>query len=90
MSIAWTSWKRTLSYDEVTEIFVRVNSLGAKLGVRPRAGPRSQRSGRGALKTFQAFQEQCAKAGFRSGILQTREKFRDWASQSRVLEVELP
>src|SRR5208283_1563647 len=56
--------ERTLSYDEVTEIFVRVNSLGAKLRSSDLALAQITAKWRGALKTFQAFQEQCAKAGF--------------------------
>ena len=56
--------ERKLSYDEVTEIFVRVNSLGAKLRSSDLALAQITAKWRGALKTFQAFQEQCAKAGF--------------------------
>ena len=56
--------ERRLSYDEVTEIFVRVNSLGAKLRSSDLALAQITAKWRGALKTFQAFQAQCAKAGF--------------------------
>ena len=56
--------ERTLSYDEVTEIFVRVNSLGAKLRSSDLALAQITAKWRGALKTFQAFQEVCQKAGF--------------------------
>lgn len=56
--------ERTLSYDEVTEIFVRVNSLGAKLRSSDLALAQITAKWRGALKTFQIFQEQCAKVGF--------------------------
>jgi len=56
--------ERALSYDEVTEIFVRVNSLGAKLRSSDLALAQITAKWRGALKTFQAFQEQCGKAGF--------------------------
>lgn len=56
--------ERALSYDEVTEIFVRVNSLGAKLRSSDLALAQITAKWRGALKTFQAFQDQCAKAGF--------------------------
>src|SRR5262249_10086525 len=56
--------ERSLSYDEVTEIFVRVNSLGAKLRSSDLALAQITAKWRGALKTFQAFQAQCAKAGF--------------------------
>ena len=56
--------ERTLSYDEVTEIFVRVNSLGAKLRSSDLALAQITAKWRGALKTFQTFQDQCGKAGF--------------------------
>lgn len=56
--------ERKLSYDEVTEIFVRVNSLGAKLRSSDLALAQITAKWRGALKTFQGFQSQCAKAGF--------------------------
>jgi len=56
--------ERSLSYDEVTEIFVRVNSLGAKLRSSDLALAQITAKWRGALKTFQAFQDDCEKAGF--------------------------
>lgn len=56
--------ERKLSYDEVTEIFVRVNSLGAKLRSSDLALAQITAKWRGALKTFQNFQEDCQKAGF--------------------------
>lgn len=56
--------ERKLSYDEVTEIFVRVNSLGAKLRSSDLALAQITAKWRGALKTFQSFQTQCEKAGF--------------------------
>jgi hypothetical protein len=56
--------ERRLSYDEVTEIFVRVNSLGAKLRSSDLALAQVTAKWRGALKIFQAFQGQCCKAGF--------------------------
>ncbi|MBX3648630.1 MAG: DUF262 domain-containing protein [Rhodocyclaceae bacterium] len=56
--------ERTLSYDEVTEIFVRVNSLGAKLRSSDLALAQITAKWRGALKTFQSFQEICEKDGF--------------------------
>jgi len=56
--------ERTLSYDEVTEIFVRVNSLGAKLRSSDLALAQITAKWRGALQTFQAFQQQCEKQGF--------------------------
>lgn len=56
--------ERTLSYDEVTEIFVRVNSLGTKLRSSDLALAQITAKWRGALRTFQAFQEQCSQSGF--------------------------
>ena len=56
--------ERKLSYDEVTEIFVRVNSLGAKLRSSDLALAQITAKWRGSLKTFQAFQDECTKAGF--------------------------
>lgn len=56
--------ERSLSYYEVTEIFVRVNSLGAKLRSSDLALAQITARWRGALKTFQAFQEACEKTGF--------------------------
>ncbi len=56
--------ERKLSYDEVTEIFVRVNSLGSKLRSSDLALAQITAKWRGALKTFQGFQEQCDEAGF--------------------------
>jgi len=56
--------ERSLSYDEVTEIFVRVNSLGAKLRSSDLALAQITAKWRNALATFQAFQHQCAKTGF--------------------------
>ncbi len=56
--------ERGLSYDEVTEIFVRVNSLGAKLRSSDLALAQITAKWRNSLKTFQAFQKQCAKQGF--------------------------
>ena len=56
--------ERSLSYDEVTEIFVRVNSLGAKLRSSDLALAQITAKWRGALTTFQAFQAECVKGGF--------------------------
>ena len=56
--------ERKLSYDEVTEIFVRVNSLGAKLRGSDLALAQITAKWRGALKIFQGFQGECAKRGF--------------------------
>lgn len=56
--------ERTLSYDEVTEIFVRVNSLGAKLRSSDLALAQITAKWRHSLQTFQDFQKVCAKTGF--------------------------
>src|SRR5216683_2987160 len=56
--------ERRLSYNEVTEIFVRVNSLGAKLRGSDLALAQITARWRNSLKTFQAFQEKCEKLGF--------------------------
>jgi len=56
--------ERSLSYDEVTEIFVRVNSLGAKLRSSDLALAQITAKWRNSLTIFQAFQTQCSEAGF--------------------------
>ena len=56
--------ERTLSYDEVTEIFVRVNSLGAKLRSSDLALAQITAKWRHSLQGFLKFQEDCAKVGF--------------------------
>jgi len=56
--------ERGLSYDEVTEIFVRVNSLGAKLRSSDLALAQITARWRGALKVFQSFQDLCSRNGF--------------------------
>jgi hypothetical protein len=56
--------ERRLSYDEVTEIFVRVNSLGAKLRSSDLALAQITAKWRNSLKTFEVFQRQCEKTGF--------------------------
>jgi hypothetical protein len=56
--------ERKLSYDEVTEIFVRVNSLGAKLRGSDLALAQITAKWRNSLKEFQAFQQKCKKDGF--------------------------
>ncbi len=52
------------SYGEVTEIFVRVNSLGAKLRRSDLALAQLTEKWRGSLKIFQEFEEECKKHGF--------------------------
>lgn len=56
--------ERSLDYDEVTEIFVRVNSLGAKLRSSDLALAQITAKWRNSLATFQEFQKQCRKDGF--------------------------
>jgi hypothetical protein len=56
--------ERTKSYEEVTEIFVRVNSLGAKLRSSDLALAQITAKWRGSLDVFRAYQEQLAGRGF--------------------------
>ena len=56
--------ERHLSYDEVTEIFVRVNSLGAKLRSSDLALAQITATWRNSLAVFQSLQEQFSKEGF--------------------------
>lgn len=56
--------ERDKSYDEVAEIFVRVNSLGAKLRGSDLALAQITAKWRGSLAVFQEFQEQCAGYGY--------------------------
>lgn len=56
--------ERSLGYEEVTEIFVRVNSLGAKLRSSDLALAQITAKWRNSLQIFSAFQERCAKEGF--------------------------
>jgi len=56
--------ERSLSYDEVTEIFVRVNSLGAKLRSSDLALAQITAKWKHSLQTFLEFQADCTKLGF--------------------------
>jgi hypothetical protein len=56
--------ERQLTYDEVTEIFVRVNSLGAKLRGSDLALAQITAKWRNSLATFEGFQRHCATVGF--------------------------
>ena len=67
--------ERRLSYDEVTEIFVRVNSLGAKLRSSDLALAQITAKWRGALKIFQAFPGDSA---------QRRASISTWDCTSRI------
>ena len=55
---------RDKSYEEVTEIFVRVNSLGAKLRSSDLALAQITLTWRNSLKIFQEFEESCKVQGF--------------------------
>ena len=80
--------ERTLSYDEVTEIFVRVNSLGTKLRSSDLALAQITAKWRGALKIFQGFQGQCANAGFDLDLgLHLKNMVAFGTGQSRFLTV---
>jgi hypothetical protein len=80
--------ERRLSYDEVTEIFVRVNSLGAKLRSSDLALAQITAKWRGALKTFQNFQSQCESTGFDLDLgLHLKNLVAFATSQSRFLTV---
>jgi hypothetical protein len=56
--------ERSLSYEEVTEIFVRVNSLGAKLRSSDLALAQITAKWRNSLTIFQEYQGKCLKGGF--------------------------
>lgn len=80
--------ERTLSYDEVTEIFVRVNSLGAKLRSSDLALAQITAKWRGSLKTFQSFQAACNKLGFEMDLgIHLKNLVAHATGQSRFLTV---
>lgn len=56
--------ERGLSYEEVAEIFVRVNSLGMKLRGTDLAMAQITARWQGALDLFEEFGEECEKDGF--------------------------
>lgn len=56
--------ERSMSYEEVTEIFVRVNSLGAKLKSSDLALAQMTSRWPNLLKELEAFQEECEKSCF--------------------------
>lgn len=56
--------ERSMSYEEVTEIFVRVNSLGAKLKSSDLALAQMTSRWPNMLKELEAFQEECEKSYF--------------------------
>lgn len=59
---------RDKSYEEVTEIFVRVNSLGAKLRSSDLALAKITATWRDSLKIFQEFEAECKALGFDIGM----------------------
>ena len=59
---------REKSYEEVTEIFVRVNSLGTKLKSSDLALAQITAKWRNSLEIFQKFESQCMKKGFNFGL----------------------
>lgn len=80
--------ERSLSYDEVTEIFVRVNSLGAKLRSSDLALAQITAKWRGSLSVFQAFQTDCTKDGFEIDLgLHLKNLVAHATGQSRFLTV---
>jgi hypothetical protein len=56
--------ERSKSYEEVTEIFVRVNSLGAKLRSSDLALAQITAKWRGSLELFRGYQKDVEKMGF--------------------------
>lgn len=56
--------EKTMSYEEVTEIFVRVNSLGAKLRSSDLAMAQITAKWHDSLKVFESFRTECAESGF--------------------------
>ena len=60
--------ERDLSYEEVTEIFIRVNSLGVKLRGSDLAMAQITAKWQNSLKKFEAFQKKCVKQGFDTEI----------------------
>lgn len=80
--------ERHLTYDEVTEIFVRVNSLGAKLRSSDLALAQITARWRGSLKIFQEYQKSCTDAGFELDLgLHLRNLVAFTTGQSRFLTV---
>jgi hypothetical protein len=80
--------ERTLSYDEVTEIFVRVNSLGAKLRSSDLALAQITAKWRHSLQTFLDFQNACAQNGFELDLgLHLKNLMAFATGQSRFLTV---
>lgn len=80
--------ERTLNYDEVTEIFVRVNSLGAKLRSSDLALAQITARWRNSLSIFQEFQKTCADQGFEFDLgIYLKDMVAFATGQSRFLTV---
>lgn len=80
--------EKHLSYDEVTEIFVRVNSLGAKLRSSDLALAQITAKWKGSLQIFTAFQDACAKQGFELDLgIHLKNLVAFATNQSRFLSV---
>ncbi len=80
--------ERRLTYDEVTEIFVRVNSLGAKLRSSDLALAQITAKWRNSLKIFESFQLQCQRDGFELDLgLHLKNLVAFTTGQSRFLTV---
>ena len=79
---------RDKSYEEVTEIFVRVNSLGAKLRSSDLALAQITAIWRDSLKVFQEFEDACKAQGFDLGLgihLKTLVSFATGQSRFRAV-----
>ncbi|MEO7262901.1 MAG: DUF262 domain-containing protein [Jatrophihabitantaceae bacterium] len=80
--------ERSMTYEEVTEIFVRVNSLGAKLRSSDLALAQVTSKWRGALAIFQEFEQECARAGFQVELgIHLRNMVAIATGQSRFLTI---
>lgn len=80
--------ERELTYEEVTEIFVRVNSLGAKLRSSDLALAQITARWRNSLEIFQKFQKACTKMGFELDLgIHLKNMITFATGQSRFLTV---
>lgn len=80
--------ERSLSYTEVTEIFVRVNSLGAKLRSSDLALAQITAKWKKSLATFEKFQDQCDSEGYALDLgLHLKNLISSATGQSRFLTV---
>jgi len=81
--------ERTLSYDEVTEIFVRVNSLGAKLRSSDLALAQITAKWRNSLEVFQRLQSTYEQRGFELDLgLYLKNMIAFATGQSRFITVK--